>query len=84
MWDLNSQTRDQTCISCIGRQILNHWTARDSLQFTFLKDFFKRVMERDGRALGWQFPQLRLEEGGGLDWGGRSSCVEGSDSEHES
>lgn len=23
-------------------------------------------------------------EGGGLDWGGRSSCVERSDSEHES
>ena len=23
-WDLSSPTRDQTCISCIGRQILNH------------------------------------------------------------
>ena len=29
MWDLSSPTRDQTCISCIGRQILNHWTTRE-------------------------------------------------------
>ena len=25
----SSLTRDQTCISCIGRQILNHWTTRE-------------------------------------------------------
>ena len=24
MWDLSSQTRDQTCVPRIGRQILNH------------------------------------------------------------
>ena len=24
MWDLSSPTRDQTCVPCIGRQILNH------------------------------------------------------------
>ena len=29
MWDLNSLTRDQTCVPCIGRQILNHWTTRE-------------------------------------------------------
>ena len=28
MWDLSSLTRDQTCISCIGRWIINHWTTR--------------------------------------------------------
>ena len=28
MWDLSSPTRGQTCISCISRQILNHWTTR--------------------------------------------------------
>ena len=36
-WDLNSPARNQTCVSCIGRQILNHWTTRevpDSLPFT--------------------------------------------------
>ena len=30
MWDLSSPTRDQTGISCIRRQILNHWTTRES------------------------------------------------------
>ena len=25
----SSQTRDQTCVSCLGRQILNHWTMKD-------------------------------------------------------
>ena len=24
-WDLSSWTRDQTCVPCIARQILNHW-----------------------------------------------------------
>ena len=28
MCDLSSPTRDQTCIPCIGRQILRHWTIR--------------------------------------------------------
>ena len=25
----SSQTRDQTCVPCTGRQILNHWTTRE-------------------------------------------------------
>ena len=29
MWALSSPTRDQTRIPCIGRQSLNHWTARE-------------------------------------------------------
>ena len=29
MWDLSSPTRDQTCVSCIGRQIPDHWTTRE-------------------------------------------------------
>ena len=29
MWDPSSLTRDQTHIPCIGRRILNHWTARE-------------------------------------------------------
>ena len=28
MWDLRSPIRDGTCTLCIGRQSLNHWTAR--------------------------------------------------------
>ena len=29
IWGLSSWTRDQTCTLCIGRQSLNHWTARE-------------------------------------------------------
>ena len=29
MWDLSSPTRDQTCVLCIGRQILNYWVTRE-------------------------------------------------------
>ena len=29
MWDLSSLTRDQTCVPCIGRRILYHWTTRE-------------------------------------------------------
>ena len=35
MWDLSSPTRDRTCTPCIGRQRLNHWTAREVPQFSF-------------------------------------------------
>ena len=28
-WDLSSMTRHQTCTPCIGRQIPNHWTAKE-------------------------------------------------------
>ena len=28
MWDLSSPTRERTLTPCIGRQSLNHWTAR--------------------------------------------------------
>ena len=30
----SSQPRDQTCISCIGRQILYHWATREALTVT--------------------------------------------------
>ena len=29
MWDLSSLTRDWTCVPCIRRHILNHWTTRE-------------------------------------------------------
>ena len=32
MWDLSSLTRDWTCVPCIARQILNHWTTQKSLK----------------------------------------------------
>ena len=35
-WDLSSQTRDQTHVPCIGRQILNHWTTKEVPLFPFV------------------------------------------------
>ena len=32
----SSQTKDQTCIPCFGRQILNRWTTREVDDFTSL------------------------------------------------
>ena len=29
IWGLSSLTKDQTHIPCVGRQSLNHWTARE-------------------------------------------------------
>ena len=30
LWHMgSSSTRDQTCVPCVGGQILNHWTTRD-------------------------------------------------------
>ena len=34
MWDLSSLTREGIHAACIGRWILNHWTAREALQWT--------------------------------------------------
>ena len=29
IWEISSPTRNQTCVLCIGRQILNQWTTRE-------------------------------------------------------
>ena len=31
VWDLSFLTRDQTCVPCIGRQVLNPWTTKEVL-----------------------------------------------------
>ena len=31
----SSRTRDGTCVPCVGRQILNHWTTREVLEVLF-------------------------------------------------
>ena len=36
IWDLGSLTRELTHIPNIGRQSLNHWTAREVPKFVFL------------------------------------------------
>ena len=43
-WDLNSSTRDRTCIPCIGRLILNHWTTREVPKIIHWKQKGFRVM----------------------------------------
>ena len=37
-WDLSSQTRDQTRVPCIGRQILNHWITRVVPRLSLIKE----------------------------------------------
>ena len=54
----SSQTRDQTCVPCIGREILNHWTTKE-----VPGSYFKGVMcqlshegqdlARRGAGAGW-------------------------------
>ena len=39
-WDLRSLTRDGTCVPCIGRRILNHWTTREAPTPVFLPGEF--------------------------------------------
>ena len=39
LWDLSSQTRDQTGVPCIGQWILNHWTTREGPRFLFQSCF---------------------------------------------
>ena len=36
MWDLSFLTRDRTCVPCIARWILNHWTTRKVPRFIFI------------------------------------------------
>ena len=38
LWHMrSSQTMDRTCVPCIGRQILNHWTTREAPVLCFIQ-----------------------------------------------
>ena len=39
----SSQTRDQTCVPCIGRRILNLWTTREVPSHKFERDCFMSI-----------------------------------------
>ena len=39
----SSQTRDQTCVPCTGRQILNHWTTREVQPLSFYQHEFSKT-----------------------------------------
>ena len=38
----SSQTRDQTCVSCIGKWILYYWATREALSSVFLKHVLEK------------------------------------------
>ena len=44
MWDLSSLARDWTHISCIGTQILNHWTTREVPGHLFWFLYFMTIL----------------------------------------
>ena len=44
MWELSSLTRDRTCIPCIGRQTLNHWTTREGPLTYFYAAYFPNLL----------------------------------------
>ena len=52
MWDLSSTTRDWTCTPCIGRQSLNHWTAREVLAWNIELDLYMTLKLLGGRNSG--------------------------------
>ena len=39
MWDLSSLNRDRTCVSCLGRWILHHWTTKEVPECLYLLNF---------------------------------------------
>ena len=41
-------TRGQTYVPCNGRQILNHWTSRETLVFMFLDFVKEKNLQKEG------------------------------------
>ena len=50
MQNLSSLTRDQTCIPCIARQVLTHWTIREAPQWCLFAEIEKLILR-----LVWHF-----------------------------
>ena len=46
----SSQIRDQTCISCIGRQILYHWATREAPECWVLSQLFHSPLSPSSRG----------------------------------
>ena len=65
MWDPSSPARDQTCVPCIRRRILNHWTTREVPGRSFLT------------WVSWSCRQITTEGGviQRFDWAEHQSCV---------
>ena len=62
----SSQTKDQTCVLCIGRRILNHWTIKEVLilisggYFHFIKSLSCRMSLCGTYFFTWSHPQYYL------------------------
>ena len=54
----SSQPRDQTCVSCIGRQILYHWATREApcRIYIFLSSQTEKAMATHSSTLAWKIP----------------------------
>ena len=55
----SSHTRDRTYVSCIGRQILNHWTSRKVLDGFFNALSWVQPNPVTGRYREWSVSQAR-------------------------
>ena len=85
MWDLSSLT----CTPCTRRQSLNHWTAREVPDWTFLRDYLASLATRGGGtsirpAQGWptiqgpdtEYPQV-VPLRNCLSWQWVACCLRG-------
>ena len=59
----SSWIRDQTCISCIGRQILYHQASEKPTTFREASKAFEKEMPTHSSALAWKIPGT-VEPGG--------------------
>ena len=63
----SSQIRNQTCVSCVGRQILYHWATREALFFSFQlitpRGFVTRWGNEDGEFVLLLGPTEALDSG---------------------
>ena len=64
MWDLSSLTRDGTCVPCIGRQILYHWTTREVPVFASAKQQVSQWLSDQKESYEFwppNYPRVSLE-----------------------
>ena len=70
----SSHTKDQTCVSCIGRWILNHWTSRIASSYTF-KDLYNYVVAGFPGVSDGKESACNAEDPGSIPGLGRSPII---------
>ena len=71
----SSQTRDGTCVPCIGRWILNHGPTREALFCSFLIKGMPWLCLCLERVIWWQGKMDWMEEAGGIQKGVKDSVA---------